>query len=77
MNRSPADIIAAMKAAYRPDATSSLELRPGDHVAIAKLEEQDKWLAAVRRWLHANRTAAQSFNAFLGDEKAKAEGGAA
>jgi hypothetical protein len=74
MKRSPADIIDAMKAAYRPDAPATLELMPGDHAAIAKLEEQDKWLSTIRRWLQANRTAKHSFDAFVGDEKAKTEG---
>ncbi len=64
MMRTPADIIAAAKAAYRPDAPAGLELTPGDHDAIAKLEKMEGWLATVRRWLEQDREAARAFSSF-------------
>lgn len=70
MTRTPSDLIAAITAAYRPDVPSTLELQPGDHAAIGKLAEQDKWLGLVREWLKSNNMAKQSFDSFMAKKKA-------
>ncbi len=62
MKRDTDAFLDAMRGSYKPDGPSTLEMQPGDHVAIAEIDSSIKAARVLRAWLTDDAYARSAFN---------------